>query len=304
MAESRDQNGMIMGKTERTNPAAGTTPLQNNYLSGTVPTSSYTYTEGNGGYGASAGGNQAQSAAMSLYEQQRAQAEAAYAERDAARQRAYDAIVGGYQDQFNYGKKQANDLAGKSLQEAYISKMMGERNLGQQLAALGRKGGAAETTLLNMQNAYGRERGEHERTRADTIAQLQLALNQGKADALANLENARADDAVARFETMSSLEQQFAEAVAAQQRKSAAALAGGGGTSVSIPNYGAGGSGVPDVDMDRVISDAMAHSIEMANDVGHGAPRGQFYRNYLEDYYNKGRITQDQLSDALTRNYW
>ena len=69
-------------------------------------------------------------------------------------QRGYDANVG-----------TVNADTAKSLQQAYISYMMNQKNLGQQLAALGRSGGASETALLGLYNQYGQNRGTLEDTR-------------------------------------------------------------------------------------------------------------------------------------------
>lgn len=242
------------------------------------------------GYGISAGGTQAQSSASDLYNSQRAAAEAAFAERDAARQRAYDALVGGLQSGYNHGAKQANSVAARALQEAYVNRMMSERNMGQQLSSLGRSGGAAETTLLNLQNAYGRERGEHERTRAETLADLRLQLNQGVAQAKADLENARAGDAMAKFQALSTLEAQFAEALASQQQKQAASLARG-----SSAYSDATGDGAAQMSAQDAYNKIMA---EMRNN-GVSGNGGPYSRRWLNDYYNSGQISEGEMKKAL-----
>ena len=127
-----------------------------------------------------------------IYAQQQAEAEAYRQRQQAALDSAYgqmkDRAKDSYaevdklrQDNYDYGAQQVNQAMDKAQQEAYISRMMQERNLGQQLSALGKSGGASESTLLGLANAYGSQRGENERTRSENLSSLLQQLNAGRA---------------------------------------------------------------------------------------------------------------------------
>lgn len=77
-------------------------------------------------------------------------------------------------------------------QQAYIANQMQNRNLGQQLAAMGRSGGASESTMLGLANEYGNARGELDRSRNDQLATLAAQLAEGKASDLDAYNQAKA----------------------------------------------------------------------------------------------------------------
>lgn len=69
---------------------------------------------------------------------------------------------------------------------------MQNRNLGQQLAAMGRSGGASESTMLGLANEYGNARGELDLSRNDQLATLAAQLAEGKASDLDAYNQAKA----------------------------------------------------------------------------------------------------------------
>lgn len=83
---------------------------------------------------------------------------------------------------------QLNGATDKALQEAYINRMLQQRNLQQQLSAQGISGGASETTQASMLNNYQNSRNdletEHTRQLSDLMQTYQnnmAALEQQKA---------------------------------------------------------------------------------------------------------------------------
>ena len=74
-----------------------------------------------------------------------------------------------------------NTQTESALTQAAINNAMQQRNIGQQMAALGRSGGAAESTLMGMNNNYGTVRGGLESTRGENLANLALDYSTGKA---------------------------------------------------------------------------------------------------------------------------
>lgn len=73
---------------------------------------------------------------------------------------------------YDYGTGQLNQSIDKAQQEAYVNRMMQERGLNQRMAAMGKTGGATESTMLGMANNYGKVRGQNEQTRNTNLANL------------------------------------------------------------------------------------------------------------------------------------
>lgn len=94
---------------------------------------------------------------------------------------SYQTLKNMRNDNYNYSSGVVNNNSDEALRQAYIGKMMQQRNLNQQLSAMGRSGGASESTLLNLANAYGSQRGQTERQRTDLLSGLTNELNSGNA---------------------------------------------------------------------------------------------------------------------------
>lgn len=138
------------------------------------------------------------------YELQKQREAEARVKQEAAVQKARDALAGAAQSNYDsavnllqqgYDKNvgSVNTNTEKALQDAYISSMMQQRNLGQQLAAYGRSGGAAESTLLGLANAYGQQRGKLDNTRQQNLGDLTQTLQENKANQLQTLNTNKAN---------------------------------------------------------------------------------------------------------------
>lgn len=177
-----------------------------------------------------------------------------------AAQSNYDSAVNLLQQGYDKNVGSVNTDTEKALQDAYISSMMQQRNLGQQLAAYGRSGGAAESTLLGLANAYGQQRGTLDNTRQQNLANLVQKLQENKANQLQtlntnkanyeqNYQNQLADLAGASLERLlnydanytsgiTSLEQQRAQALASIAQQQAAMSVKSNNTQSKIQNIG------------------------------------------------------------------
>ena len=128
-------------------------------------------------------------------------------------------------NQYNRSKQNITDDASASLRQAYINKMLSEKNLGQQMSALGLNGGATESTLANMLNNYGNARNNINTTQnknlanlegnySDNLSQAMQAYNSAvasanlqKAQQAMNLENALANNQISALGDYQSLMQ-------------------------------------------------------------------------------------------------
>lgn len=137
------------------------------------------------------------------YERQKAAEEAARQKQEAAAlagrdallsaaQGNYDASIAARQEAYDKNVGTVNSDTERAMQQAYINNQLQQRNIGQQLAALGRSGGAAESTLLGMANEYGSQRGSLDTQRNEQLGELALDLSQGKADDLQRLNELKA----------------------------------------------------------------------------------------------------------------
>lgn len=85
------------------------------------------------------------------------------------------------QQQYEKNSGSLNASADRSLAEAYASKMAAQRNMGQMLSAQGLTGGMSESTLMGLNNNYGKSRNNLEVGRQSALAELLSQMQQQKA---------------------------------------------------------------------------------------------------------------------------
>lgn len=83
---------------------------------------------------------------------------------------------------YDTSKNETDSYLEKALQEAYISRMLAERALPQQLAARGLNGGAVESTLAGNQNAYMASRNNIYQDANEKLQKILSTYNQNLAD--------------------------------------------------------------------------------------------------------------------------
>lgn len=89
-----------------------------------------------------------------------------------AREEAYQKAAAQQKSNYDYALGQVNNATNDALREAYINRMLTERNLQQQLTAQGLNGGASETTTASLYNNYGNARNELEKERQNQIGSI------------------------------------------------------------------------------------------------------------------------------------
>ena len=100
--------------------------------------------------------------------------------------------------QFTNSKNELEAARRRALQEAYISRMMQEKNLADQLDAYGLTGGAAESVMANMRNNYANNRYQVEENLQNNLRELLMnylnnlsGARQRYNDSLINAQNNR-----------------------------------------------------------------------------------------------------------------
>ncbi len=98
------------------------------------------------------------------------------AQTKAAIQAMVDSAVSGYQDQIDTTNTDSAELA----RHAYIAKMLGQKNLNQQLSASGYSGGMADSQKIQTETNYQNNLTSIENQRLATIKELQTAITQAQ----------------------------------------------------------------------------------------------------------------------------
>ena len=110
-----------------------------------------------------------------LYAQRQQAAQDAYDKSKALLDEAYSTAKGNYDNIYNSGanqlKKTYNNSLGKinsnatdAFRQAYVNRMLSEKNMSQRLAAMGLSGGASESAMVKLLNNYGNARNNIQRT--------------------------------------------------------------------------------------------------------------------------------------------
>ena len=115
----------------------------------------------------------------------------------AAQQAAVQKAVNTLESQKTDTTNQYNDL----FRQLYINKMKNQKNIGQQMAAMGVNGGAAESTLLGMNAQYEDALRQGEQGRLDAIRDLDQAIADARLTGDIQSANAAADAARAQTDS-------------------------------------------------------------------------------------------------------
>lgn len=100
----------------------------------------------------------------------------AYAKAEAERKKALDAGIAKAENTIAGQKEGVNQSYSDTLRQLYLQNMLGQKNIGQQLAAQGATGGLAESTLMGMNNNYSQALRETENQRTSTLNELDRQL--------------------------------------------------------------------------------------------------------------------------------
>lgn len=121
-----------------------------------------------------------------------------------AREEAYQKAAAQQKANYDYSAGQVNNAADKALQEAYINRMLQDKNFAQTMSAQGLNGGASETTAAGMYNNYNnarnslederqRQLGSLQNTYQNNMAQLEAQRASGEAASLSQYQTALAN---------------------------------------------------------------------------------------------------------------
>ena len=220
--------------------STGINPRDNGYPDSRGTTSAYTpttsmsarTTSSSGGSRSSSSTADAYNALLAAYQgrsnsydeylrQMREAAQNAYDRGMSALNSAYDSQLSSLSDnlnetknqlanQYNRSKTSIMDDAANSLRQAYINKMLSQKNLRQQMSAQGLTGGATETTMANMLNNYGNARNNINTTQNNNLSNLEGNYSDNLSQAMQAYNSAVASANLAKAQQAMSLENALA----------------------------------------------------------------------------------------------
>ena len=167
----------------------GSVWLKNKDGSTTITKNGQTYTVGAQGNGTSEELEALRRELQQLYGEQGSYAQALAAQQEANRANVQKA-VGNLQDQ----KRDTETSYANMFRQLYLNKMKSQKNIGQQLAAQGKTGGAAESTLLGLDTSYSDALRQGEQGRIGALGDLDRAITDAELTGdIANAELAAAN---------------------------------------------------------------------------------------------------------------
>ena len=167
----------------------GSVWLKNKDGSTTITKNGQTYTIGAQGNNTSEELEALRRELQQLYGEQGSYAQALAAQQEANRANVQKA-VGSLQDQ----KRDTETSYANMFRQLYLNKMKSQKNIGQQLAAQGKTGGAAESTLLGLDTSYSDALRQGEQGRIGALGDLDRAITDAELTGdIANAELAAAN---------------------------------------------------------------------------------------------------------------
>lgn len=167
----------------------GSVWLKNKDGSTTITKNGQTYTIGKQGNNASEELEALRRELQQLYGEQGSYAQALAAQQEANRTNVQKA-VGSLQDQ----KRDTETSYANMFRQLYLNKMKSQKNIGQQLAAQGKTGGAAESTMLGLDTSYSDALRQGEQGRIGALGDLDRAITDAELTGdIANAELAAAN---------------------------------------------------------------------------------------------------------------
>ena len=117
-----------------------------------------------------------------------------------------DSTLANLQTDYDSSRDAINRDATEAAREAYINRMMSQRNLAQNMAAQGLSGGASETTLAGLENNYGNARNQIAATANENLGSLEDLYTKNRNSAMQEYNDQLAADALARAQYMTQFE--------------------------------------------------------------------------------------------------
>lgn len=121
----------------------------------------------------------------------------------------YDSSLESLKSDYDFSSGNINSNAENSLKQAYVNNMMSQKNLKQKLASQGLTGGATESTLARLLNAYGNNRNNIDTQRNKDLSSLENVYTSNRSKALQDYNNALANLEIENYNAQNTLANTF-----------------------------------------------------------------------------------------------
>jgi len=297
-----------------------------------------TYTAGNTNYGGGSGsGSSGKSSGSSgsvsgggfdmagyleaINAQRRADAEAAFNRARNSLNAAYNDASSAYANIYNSGVDQLgrsyensrgkiNTEATDAFRQAYVNRMLSEKNLGQRMAAMGMSGGASESTLAGLINNYGNSRNGIQRTLDTNLGDLEMNYQGNLSDLYNAYQSNMAALANQRASQLANLELQLANLNSNMGGDYYSALMSNAGALQSAANRATQAQAAYEApEVAQATNTFTPANVQQANDVG--GTLTNWWRDQIEKMRANGatdngiiqNLIGQGLTDAQIRNY-
>ena len=210
---------------------------------------------------------------------------------------SYNSTMSQIADSYNRSNKNVNSDADRSLRQAYINRMMNEKNLNQQLTAQGLSGGASESTLARLYNNYGNSRNSIENTRAGNLSDLEQTRNTNEASALQAYNNALADLESRRMQYAMNLENALANNEISATQNYQDALSSGNAAYMD-----ALGTALDQMNRYNFTPSEVTNDIALANVIQNAYDNSSNYNKIVNNAMADAGVTQTQLANSNANN--
>ena len=153
-------------------------------------------------------------AANEAYERNVAAMNSAFDQRGQILKGNLDSTLQNLATDYNASRSEINTDATNAAREAYINRMMSQRNLAQNMAAQGLSGGASETTMAGLENNYGNARNAIATTANENLGKLENLYSQNRNSAQQAYNEQLAADELQRAQYLTQFESDRQNALA------------------------------------------------------------------------------------------
>ena len=241
-----------------------------------------------------------QQAAQNAYNSNMSALENAYAKRLAGLDSNLASTKDLLSSSYNNSRDSLNASAEKSLQEAYINRMMNERNLRQQLNAQGLNGGASESAIASMLNNYGTSRNNINTATADSLRSLEEAYNNNIANAQQKYNDAVGDAADTNLAYKMQLENDLANGVASSYSDLYSALANMDSNYANSMTNLINNQSAASADLQQALYDTMLKNSLGLTSANVSGGSNQTLTSQVKRRYQNGETPEDLIDSLLS----
>lgn len=255
---------------------------------------------------------QRQAAADAAFDRAAAALNSAYGEAKGSYGNIYNSGVGQLGKTYDNSRGKIRDEATDAFRQAYVNRMIGEKNLSQRLAALGISGGLSESSLAGIVNSYDKARSNVQNTMDTNLGDLEMKYQGNLADLYNAYQSQLATLASNRASQLAQLEMNRANQIASAGGDYFSALMSNSNLLNNAMKNAVASQNAYAPTAQEVSNINNAVATTQANDMGGTGSNWTAWQKYLQDQLNgggsningavatlKGQATAQEVADYL-----